>query len=121
MSASYTSEDKDESSGESGYSDVESTITSDLSEVDTFSAAVEVPQKQTNTKVKPRRLKEAATKEQMKTSKETISRSIHVPEKKTAGKTKVKQLLKKGILLLLYVQVPLDLCERCLLEEIAEN
>ncbi|KAK8390303.1 hypothetical protein O3P69_010170 [Scylla paramamosain] len=99
LSASYTSKDKDESTGESGYSDVESTITSGLSEVGSFSATAEVPQKQTSTKVKPRRPKEAATKDPMENSKGPVSGTYvqtSAPGKRTAGKTKVKQVGKKG-------------------------
>ncbi|KAK8390302.1 hypothetical protein O3P69_010170 [Scylla paramamosain] len=100
LSASYTSKDKDESTGESGYSDVESTITSGLSEVGSFSATAEVPQKQTSTKVKPRRPKEAATKDPMENSKGPVSGTYvqtSAPGKRTAGKTKVKQVGKKDL------------------------
>lgn len=101
LSGSYTLEDKDESTGESGYSDVESTSATDLSEVDdSYSAAAEVPEKQTSAKVKPKRPKDAATKDLIKSSKEpALGSSLQTiaPGTKTARKIKLKQVEKKGM------------------------
>ncbi|XP_045115120.1 hydrolethalus syndrome protein 1 homolog isoform X2 [Portunus trituberculatus] len=96
LSASYTSKDKDESTGESGYSDVEST-TSGMSDVDSFSAAAEVPQKQSNTEVKPRRPKKPSTKEQMKNSKEPVLGTAHLQTIALNKKNIVKQVGKRDL------------------------
>lgn len=101
LSGSYTSEDKDESTGESGYSDVESTSATGMSEVDdSYSGAAEVPEKQTSAKVKPKRPKEAATKDLIKSSKEpALGSSVETIAlgTKTARKTKLKQVEKKDL------------------------
>lgn len=112
LSASHTSEDKDESTGESGYSDVESSI-SGLSEAASYSPA-EISERQTSVEINHRKPKEGATKElKRKKSKEAVSGTYKepggmsqmetiVPGKKIISKTRTKQVGKKGMYIRLF-------------------
>ena len=107
MSIYETSEDKDEGTGESGYSDVENTV-SGLSEAATSYSLDEIPPRQISTQVKQRHPKERTTKQLTNKSKEAVSRTYKepggmshvkdiVPVKNTFKKTKTKQVGKKGM------------------------
>lgn len=92
LSASQTSEDKDESTKESGYSESESS-TSCLSEAASISLGDSVPEGQISTKIHTKNEKDVLAKENLREKNRTFSSSNREPK----VISKKKPVEKKGM------------------------
>lgn len=99
ITASHTSEEKDESTRESGYSDYESS-TSCLSEGASMSLGCAIPQRQTSAETQTKKVKEVPRKETLRKKSKEATSGIH-KEPRMISRRKTKSTEKKGTVCML--------------------